>query len=158
MSKPSLNSISSKVIGELEPVTEDAVQLAEIGAALPSQLEVVVVRDRSVIGRFYAPNTAGYLLTNSYVNQDALEAVQRLIIQKLGTEVAKISMSELCSAAEAMKNLVNASVGNGTMQLKALETLAFSNKKKNRTANAPQAIITGANPQIVVSGDTPAAA
>lgn len=152
MSKLSVNSLDSKVIGEMEEVTQDRAIEAEIGADLDG-FDVNVVRTRDTIGRFYGSGVPGYVLVNRFVDRAEIEKVQRLITGKLGTDTAKLTMAEICSGAEAMKNLVNASVASDLAALKAVEILGFKGKKRNRQSNAPQAVITGANPQVVVSAE-----
>lgn len=142
-----VTAVSSKVVGEM-PTETEALE-AEIGADMPD-LDQIKVGSRAKIGRFHAPNIAGYLLSNSIVDRDSLEKVQRKLLKKLDDTN---DVRALCALAEAMKNIVNTGVAVAGAQLKSLEILAYTKKKENRQANAPQAIITGDNPQIVVSGN-----
>lgn len=144
-----LQRIDSKTVGEIP--TESEAALAEIGADMGETFEMVKIRDRARIGRFAAGDMAGYILSNSIVDRDSLEEIQRILL----ADIKKSSDIRMHVAiAEAMKNIVNTGANIAGVQLKAAEILAYGKKKENRQNNAPQQINIGDNAQVVVSPNT----
>ncbi len=142
--------LDSKIIGEIPSEADVDIALINADMSADGGFDISKVRDRAKIGRFAAADAAGYILANTLIDRESLEKVQRRLLADM--DLTKDART-VVSIAEAMKNIVNTSVAVQGVQLKAVEIMAYGRQKKSKQTNAPQAVITGANPQIVMTGN-----
>lgn len=130
-----LQTLDAQQIGELP--TEEEAQLAETGANLPPEMDTLQISERATFGRFRAKDVVGVTIAGGYMDDFFLERAKRKIDKDL--QDSKNPALD-ASLADALKNLVNASVGNRMMTLKAVEALSYGKQKEKKQSNAPTEI------------------
>lgn len=152
MSNP-IARVDSRVIGEHEAdgegVTLQAAQNALVSAGLGKDLNLTRVKSRMTVGRFIAANMSGHIVAQGVWYQEMLEKAASKLEAQLDVCLTPV---EIVAVAGAIKDVAGAAASMAAVQLKAVEIMAHGKKKKTKQGLAPQTIITGANPQIVVAG------
>ena len=155
-----ITKVDSKSIGEHEAdsnpdeMMRDAMNAAAT-SSFPSGFELTKVLDRAKVGRFMAASgVSGHVVATAMWYGEILEKAAKVLSKDLensGDEAQHVA------TAGALKDVAMAALAAEQTKLKAVEIIAAGSKKKSQKGHAPQTIIMGDRPQIVVQGNQVAA-
>ena len=155
-----ITRVDSKAIGEHEAEASPEEMMREAmnaasSANFPAGFELTKVLDRAKVGRFVAASgVSGHVVATAMWYGEILEKAAKVLAKDL--EKSEDEAQHVATAG-ALKDVAMAALAAEQTKLKAVEIIAVGSKKKSQKSHAPQTIIMGDRPQIVVQGNQVAA-
>lgn len=132
--------------------TRSEAEIATVGAAMPKDIDgaemMTKVNSRAIIGRFSAPDVAGYIVAKGLIHSTMNDEMLEILRDRMKDQKVVAAPQMLVNLAKAAKDLMKVSIERDESMLKSVEILAVGSKKQNTQANAPQAVITGKNANV----------